>query len=46
MVAKNIEISKKRKKAYELNTHFQNDWAMKLLWAKFVLGSNRKVIQV
>ncbi len=46
MTGKNIEIVKKRKKAYELNTHFQNNWAVKLLWAKFVLGSNGKVIQV
>jgi hypothetical protein len=47
MATKNIEIAKKKKKkAYELNIHFQNNWAMKLLWVEFVLGSNGKVIQM
>ncbi len=46
MAIKNIEIAKKRKKAYELNTHFKNNLAMKLSRAKFMLGFNRKVIQV
>jgi hypothetical protein len=26
--------------SYELNRHFQDNWAMKLLWAEFVLGFN------
>jgi hypothetical protein len=43
---KNIEISKKNKKAYELNRHFQDNWAMKLLCVEFLLSSNGKVVQV
>jgi hypothetical protein len=47
MATKNIEIAKKKKKkAYKLNRHFQNNWAMKFLWAKSMLGSNGKVVQV
>jgi hypothetical protein len=42
----NIEIAKKNKKAYELNWHFQHNWAMKLLWVEFLLSSNGKVVQV
>jgi hypothetical protein len=34
------------KKAYELNRHFQDNWAMNLPWAKFVLGSYGKVVEV
>ncbi len=40
-------MTKKQKKAYELNRHFKNStWAIELLWARSVLGSNRKVAQV
>ncbi len=47
VVAKdNIEIQKKIKKTYKLNTHFQDTWAIELLWAKFVLGFNGKITQV
>ncbi len=28
---------------FELNKHFQDRWAIKLLWAKCVLSSNGKV---
>jgi hypothetical protein len=46
---KNIEITqkkkKKKKKTYELNMHFQANWAIKLPWVKFVLGFDGKVVQ-
>lgn len=42
--AKNIEIAKK-KKTYEMNMHFQANWAIKLPWAKFVLGFDGKIFQ-
>jgi hypothetical protein len=42
----NIEIAKKKKKAYELNRNFQNNWAMKLLWIEFLLSSSGEVVQV
>jgi hypothetical protein len=42
----NIEIQKKIKKTYKLNTHFQDTWVIELLWAKFVLGFNGKITQV
>ncbi len=35
--------SKKRKKMNELNRHFQDSWATKLPWAKFVVGVDGKV---
>jgi hypothetical protein len=31
---------------YELNMHFQANWAIKLPWAKFVLGFDGKVVQM
>jgi len=42
----NIALTKKRKKAHEMNRHFQDTWGVKLPWTKFVLGSNGKVVQV
>ncbi len=42
----NIGLTKKQKKAYELNMHFQDIWAVKLPWVELVLGSNGKVVQV
>jgi len=41
----NIALTKK-KKAHEMNRHFQNTWGVKLPWTKFVLGSNGKVVRV
>jgi hypothetical protein len=38
---KNIEIVEK--KVYELNKHFQDNWAMKLSWGEFVLSFNVKI---
>jgi hypothetical protein len=38
--------NQKKKKKYEQNRHFQNAWAMKLPWAKFVFGSKGKVVQI
>jgi hypothetical protein len=32
-----------KKKAYELNRHFQDNWAMKLLLAEFVLSFNGRI---
>ncbi len=45
MVVENIEITKNIKKAYELNKHFQDNWAMKLSMES-VLGFNGKVVQM
>ncbi len=42
--AKNIEIAKKKKETYELNMQFQANWAIKLLWAKFVLGFDGRIV--
>jgi hypothetical protein len=42
----NIALIKKKKKAHEMNRHFQDTWVVKLPWTKFVLGSNGKVVQV
>jgi hypothetical protein len=42
----NITPTKKRKKAYEMNMHFQDTWVVKLPWAKSILGSNGKVVQI
>ncbi len=39
----NIALTKKRKKAHEMNRHFQDTWGVKLPWTKFVLGSKGKV---
>ncbi len=46
LTKKNIRIQKKKKKAYELNRHFQNTWTIKLLWVEFVFSFDRKVIEV
>ncbi len=29
----NITLTKKRKKSYEMNMHFEDTWAIKLPWA-------------
>jgi hypothetical protein len=42
--AKNIEIAQKKKKTYELNMHFQVNWAIKLPWVKFMLGFDWRVV--
>jgi hypothetical protein len=45
VVAKgDIELSKERKKTYELHRHFQDTWALKLPWAKSMLGVGGKVV--
>jgi len=41
-----LALIKKIKKAYEMNKHFQDTWVIKLPWAKFIFGSNGKVVQV
>jgi hypothetical protein len=33
LAQENIALTKKRKKAYEMNMHFQDTWAIELLWA-------------
>ncbi len=42
----NVALTKKIKKAYEMNKHFQDIWIIKLAWVKFVMGSNGKVVYV
>jgi hypothetical protein len=45
VVAKgDIELSKERKKTYELNRHFQDTWALKLPREKCMLGVGGKVV--
>jgi hypothetical protein len=44
LAQENITLTKKRKKAYEMNRHFQDTWVVKLPWAKYVLSSNGKVV--
>jgi hypothetical protein len=47
VVAKgDIELSKERKRTYELNRHFQDTWALKLPWSKWVLRVGGKVVLV
>ncbi len=41
-----VAVTKKKKKAYGMNRHFQDTWVIKLLWAKSVMGSNDKVVKV
>jgi hypothetical protein len=43
---KHCTLTKKRKKAYEMNKHIQDTWVVKLPWAICVMGSNGKVVQV
>jgi hypothetical protein len=38
--------SKKRKKIYESNRHFQDSWAIKLPWVESVAGIKGKVTQI
>jgi hypothetical protein len=40
------DLLRKRKKSYELNRHFQDSWAVKLQWAKAVMGADGRIIQV
>jgi hypothetical protein len=40
-----LALTKKIKKAYEMNMHFQNTRAIKLPWANFILGSNSKLFR-
>jgi hypothetical protein len=40
LAQENIALTKKRKKTYGMNKHFQESWAIKLPWAKYVMGSN------
>jgi hypothetical protein len=44
LAQKNIALTKKRKKAYEMNKHFKYIWAIKFPWVEFVMGSNGKVV--
>ncbi len=45
VVAKgDIELSKERKRTYELNRHFQDTWALKLPGSKSVLRVGGKVV--
>ncbi len=41
-----LALTKKIKKAHEMNRHFQDTWAFKLPWGKSIMGSNGKVVQV
>jgi hypothetical protein len=45
-VVVDLASSKKRKKNYELNCHFQDPWVVKLPWAESVVGTEGKVTQV
>jgi hypothetical protein len=46
LAQENITLTNKRKKAYEMNTYFQDTWVMKFPWVKSILGSNGKVVQI
>jgi hypothetical protein len=46
LAQENIALTKKRNKAYEMNMHFEDTWAITLPWAKSIMGSNGKVVQV
>ncbi len=46
LAQENIALIKKRKKAYEMNMHFEDTSAVKLPWAESIIGSNDKVVQV
>jgi hypothetical protein len=46
MVVENIKITKKRKKTYELNRHFQDNYIMKLPCAESMLGFDGRVVQM
>ncbi len=46
LAQENITLTNKIKKAYEMNMHFQDTWVMKFPWAKSILGSNGKVVQI
>ncbi len=37
LAQENIALTKIKKKAYEINKHFQRTWVVKLPWAEFVL---------
>lgn len=43
---KSLEEAKKRKRSYEFNCHFQDNWAQKLPWAKPVIGEDGSMTQV
>jgi hypothetical protein len=45
-VATYLTNSKKRKKIYELNCHFQDSWVVKLLWVESIVGVKGKTIEV
>ncbi len=45
-VATYLASSKKRKKIYELNHHFQDSWVVKLPWAESIVGVKGKAIEV
>ncbi len=45
-VATNLANSKKRKKIYELNRHFQDSWVAKLPWAESIMGAKGKATQI
>jgi hypothetical protein len=46
LAQENVAFTKKRKKSYVMNRHFQNTWVVKLPWAESIMGSNGKVVQV
>jgi hypothetical protein len=46
LAQENITLTKKIKKAYEMNMHVQDIWAIKFPWAESIMGSKGKVIQV
>jgi hypothetical protein len=46
LTKKTLRSRKEKKKAYELNKHFQDTWTIKLLWVEFVFSFDRKVIEV
>jgi hypothetical protein len=45
LAQENITLTKKIKKAYEMNMHVQDIWAIKLPWAESTMGSKGKVVQ-
>ncbi len=45
MAQQNFEITKKRKKVYEKNTHFKDIWVIKLPRIESMVGFDGKVVQ-
>jgi hypothetical protein len=45
-VKANLTNNKKRKKIYKLNFSFQDSWATKFPWEKYIMDVDKKVTQV